>query len=501
MKRIHHIILLISITVVTFSCTEWLYLEPEDGIIRDDFWKSKEDVYSAVIGCYASLLGNTSGTAGYSIPDLLFLWGEIRADMVMMYRLRTDFLYIMNGDILQDNGVCRWNQFYRTINFCNTVLEYAKGVRTIDPSFTAEALQKYESEVLALRALMYFYLARTFDEVPLILKATTSDNQEFIIPKSPRGVVLNQIKSDLRRAEEFAPASYGDIDSDKGRITRYTVNAIQADVYLWCSQYDSCIIACDKIINSGRFGLVQRDEFWFSTLYGNGNSSEGIFELQFSPSMLNPYYRMFKTSKNLMASPVAIEEFFPIDENISPDSADIRGDGASYKTSDYYTIWKYVGKDRDYIRSQNESYAHFIVYRYAEILLFKAEALIQQGMSEDALQLIHMVRKRANASQNTDIEEGTTDMRSLSEFLLAERAREFAYEGKRWFDVLRIAKRNGYERKDIMISMVIRSAPVEKQLTIISKYQDTLSHYLPIFYTELDANPALVQNPFYAIEE
>jgi hypothetical protein len=500
MKRTIYIILSIYIGFMAYSCDEWLYLEPEDGIIREDFWKSEEDVHAAVMGCYASLLGNTSGTSGYSIPELLFLWGEIRADMVLMYRLRTDFFYIMNGDILQDNGVCRWNQFYRTINFCNTILEFAESVRAIDPSFTAESLKQYESEVLALRALMYFYLTRTFDEVPVILSASTSDNQKFIVPKSPRGAVLNQIKSDLRLAEESAPVTYGDINSDKGRITKYTINAIQADVYLWCNQYDSCIIACDKVINSGRFGLVQSGAFWFSTLYGTGNSSEGIFELQFSQSKLNPYYYMFKTNKYLMASPETLEEFFPFDENILPDSADIRGDGASYKSSDNYTIWKYIGKDKNYIRSQNESYAHFIVYRYAEILLFKAEALIQQGNAEDALSLIHMIRKRANASSNTDIEGGTTDIRSLTDFLLAERTREFAYEGKRWFDVLRIAKRNHYERKDIMINMVIRSAPIEKQITIINKYQDTLSHYLPIFYTELDANPELVQNPFYAEE-
>lgn len=497
MKKIRYFILLILTPMMINSCNEWLYLEPEDGIIRQDFWKSKEDVHAAVMGCYASLLGNTSG-AGYSIPELMFLWGEIRADMLSLFRLRTDFLYVFNGDILSDNNLCRWNQFYRTINYCNTVLEFAGTVTEIDPSFTTESLKIYESEALALRALMYFYLTRTFDEVPLILTPTTSDNQNFMVPKSPRHIIINQIKNDLSLAEKSAPYTFGTVNYDKGRITKYTVNAIQADVYLWNNQYDSCIIACNKIINSGNFGLIQRNEFWFSTLYGNGNSNEGIFELQFSPAKLNPYYTMLKSVKYLMASPVAIEEYFPFDEKIDPDSADIRGDGTSYKSSDYYTIWKYIGKDKNTIRTQNESHAHFIVYRYAEILLFKAEALIQLGMHEEALSLIKMIRKRANASQNTELEEGTTDRKSLTDYLLAERAREFAYEGKRWYDILRNVKRNRYERKDILISMVFRSAPVEKQLTMVSKYQDTLSHYLPIFYLELDANPALVQNKFYA---
>ncbi len=497
MKGIYIIISLIVSTILFNTCDDWLYLEPEDGIIRQDFWKSKEDVHTAVMGCYASLLGNPDGR-DYGIPDLLFLWGEIRADMIVPYRLKTEFRYIYNGDILPDNVVCKWNPFYRTINFCNTVLEFAPGVQDIDPSFTTEKLKQYESEVLALRALMYFYLTRTFDEIPVKLTATKNDVENFAIPKSSRNEVLNQIKTDLRRAEENIVYTYGTPDSDKGRITKYTINAIQADVYLWSEQYDSCIIACDKIINSGLFGLIEGDENWFTTLYVDGNSNESIFELQFSVSKLNPYYNLFWRRRYFIASPLAIEEYFPFDFNILPDSADIRGDGASYNTSYNYSLWKYLGKDRETIREEYESDAHFIIYRYAEILLFKAEALAQTGMGQEAVDLVKMIRKRAHATKNTDIGAGTTDRNTVTDYILAERAREFAYEGKRWYDVLRNAKRNQYERLQLLIDMVLLSAPAEKQLTIKNKYLDTLSHYLPIYYSELDANPELEQNKFYA---
>jgi hypothetical protein len=478
------------------GCNEWLYLEPENGIIRQEYWKSKEDVQASVMGCYASLLGNAQGT-GYSVPELLFIWGEIRTDMVVPHRLRSDFLYIYNGDILPDNGVCRWNAFYRTINYCNTVLEFAPDVRDIDPSFTADALAHYESEVIALRALMYFYLVRNFGEVPLKLSATTNDNEKFAIPKSPAPVLLKQIKSDLANAEKKAVLTYGDVASDKGRITKYTINAIQADVYLWCEQYDSCILACNKIINSGVFGLVENNDFWFTNLYANGNSVEGIFELQFSQEILNPYYNMHKRNKYFKASAVAVEEFFPADPLLPPDSADIRGDGASYKVSDNYTIWKYVGKDNVTFRTDYESYAHFPIYRFAEILLFKAEALAQLGMIDESLSLVRTVRRRAHASKITSMEGEVTDIRSLTDYILNERAREFAFEGKRWYDVLRNARRNKYERMDLLFNMVIMSAPADRMMTIKNKYRDTLSHYLPIYYTELQANPALKQNEFY----
>ena len=477
------------------SCSDWLYLEPEDGIIRQEYWKSKEDVHAAVMGIYASLLGNPQG-GGYSVPELLFIWGEIRADMVSLHRLRSDFQYVVNGDILPDNGICRWNAFYRTINYCNTVLEFAPYVLQIDPSFTETDLNKYLAEARAVRALMYFYLARTFGDVPIKLTATKSDNEEFAIAKSTHQDVLTLIKNDLIQAEKDAPFTYSDVESNKGRITRYTVNAIQADVYLWNEQYDSCIFSCNKIINSGLYGLLENDEFWFTNLYVDGNSSESIFELQFSQEILNPYYRLLKRDKYLKASSLAIEEFFPPDPNQLPDSADIRADGASYKLSDNYTIWKYIGRNRDEARAENEAYGHFIIYRYAEILLFKAEALNQMGMGEEALALLRQIRTRAHASRASSLGD-VTDVDLLTEFILNERCREFAYEGKRWYDVLRTAKRNNYERMDLMIQMVLRSAPADKQVTIQNKYRDTHSHYLPIYYTELQANPALEQNPFY----
>lgn len=492
-------ICLLSIGIILISgCNEWLYLEPEDGIIRQEYWKSKEDVHSAVMGCYASLLGNGQGK-DYSVPELLFIWGEIRGDMISLHRLKSEYQYIINGDILPDNKVCMWNPFYRTINYCNTVLEFAPGVQQIDPSFSMDQLNQYMAEVRALRALMYFYLARSFGEVPIKLTATKSDVENFVIPKSSHQEILTQIKTDLRLAEAYAPITYPDLASSKGRITRAAVNAIQADVYLWNSQYDSCILACNKIINSGMYGLLENDLFWFTNLYVDGNSVESIFELQFSTEVLNPYYRMLKRDKYFRASALAIEEYFPVDFNQPPDSADIRADGASYKISDNYTIWKYIGKDRYTARFEYEAYGNFIIYRFAEILLFKAEALSQQGNINEALKLVNLVRKRGQASKASAYVD-VSDPSTMTEYVLAERCREFAYEGKRWYDVLRVARRNDYERMDLLISMVLRSAPAEKRVTIMNKYLDTQSHYFPIYYTELQANPALEQNPFYGEE-
>jgi len=80
---------------------------------------------------------------------------------------------------------------------------------------------------------MYFYLVRTFDQVPLKLKSTSSDKDIVSLAKSSQDEVLTQALKDLSEAETFAVTDYGDRASNKGRITKATINAIQADIYLW----------------------------------------------------------------------------------------------------------------------------------------------------------------------------------------------------------------------------------------------------------------------------
>ncbi|MEP7092429.1 MAG: RagB/SusD family nutrient uptake outer membrane protein, partial [Flavobacterium sp.] len=85
----------------------------------------------------------------------------------------------------------------------------------------------------------------------------------------------------------------------------------------------------------------------------------------------------------------------------------------------------------------------------------------------------------------------------VTDYLLAERAREFAFEGKRWFDVLRNARRKDYDRLDLLKNMALISAPPNQLQSILAKLEDPNSHYLPINEYELYTNKALIQNPFY----
>jgi starch-binding outer membrane protein, SusD/RagB family len=487
--------ILISTLTVTVACDSYLDLKPQDGIVRQDYWNTKEQVGSAVVGIYASLLEA-------SLVEKLFLYGELRADMLVPNSgARGNELEVINGNILETNSIASWRDFYRTINYCNTVIDLAPQALAEDNTFSEEQLNAYLAEALTIRSLMFFYLVRSFGEVPLKLTATISDDQDIALPKSSKEEILDQITADLSQAEEWAVISYGNNAHDKGRVTRYTVNALQADVYLWKEEYEACITACDKIINSGQFGLVegQGNALWFQELYGVGNSNESIFELQFDAQKINPFYMMLDPSagRRFLAAPSVVQEVFTLDMD-DPLNVDIRSAASVRATNS--SLWKYLGVSLDEGRGFDDSYAHWIFYRYADILLMKAEALAQRGDSESgqrALDLVQAIRDRANALDETAQQVDPSDSRGLTDYILAERQREFAFEGKRWFDVLRNARRNNYERLDILIDMATKSAPPDRQQTIVTKYKDVDSHYWPIYQYEILTNKNLVQNPFY----
>jgi hypothetical protein len=479
------------------SCNDWLYLEPEDGVIREDFWQSKEDVHASVIGCYASLLDGSGGGA-YGIPELVFVWGEIRADMVAIgSKIRPQYSYIKTGDLLPDNNIFRWNAFYKTINNCNTVLAFSEDVRDIDPSFSLEELENYQAEALAIRSLMYFYLYRSFGDIPLVLEATKSDNTNFLIAKSPKEEVLDTIISNLELAFDKAAYSYGNANTDKGRITKYSIAAILADAYLWKEDYQKALDYCNIITASGNFALVPYSQDWFTTLFATGNSIESIFEIQFSKSKLNPYYSLYSDNRYLKAAGAKLEDVFPADPLAEIDSFDVRGENCAFSAGANFTFWKYIGINDEIARESGDSYANFIVYRYSEIMLFKAEALNHLGDGDQALSIINTLRRRANAQNTTKFLGSTSDINNVDMYILEERTRELAYEGKRWYDVLRFGRRDHYKNINIITGMIMKYAPADKVQTITAKYTDTRFHYFPIHRVELESNPNLEQNPIF----
>jgi hypothetical protein len=159
-------------------------------------------------------------------------------------------------------------------------------------------------------------------------------------------------------------------------------------------------------------------------------------------------------------------------------------------------MWKYEGITvySELKRSPvNQRDLNIIYYRYADILLMKAEALNELGRVSDAHDYVTQTYERAVGQPIT----GTTDQTEMRGIILIERAKEFILEGKRWFDLLRAAKRNNFQNKKDLIQVILDNADARSQDVLRSKVNDTMMYYLPVPYLELKRNKNLKQNPFY----
>ena len=269
-------IFLLTFTSLT-SCNKYLELKPQDGLIRQEYWKTKEQVQAAVLGCYGALLASPTGSR--SLTETLFLWGELRADMLAPGNgITSDETDVMNVNTLATNSVTNWASVYQVINYCNTVIDFAPGVLANDNTFTKQQLNQYLAEVRALRAMLYFTLVKTFRDVPIKTKSTSSDQDLLLLPKTSGDSVLQLVLSDLKYADSNVVFTYGNTVTDKGRINKYSVKALLADVYLWMDNYTECEKACNYIIDSRKFGLLFGTNIAiYDNLYYKGNSAEGIF--------------------------------------------------------------------------------------------------------------------------------------------------------------------------------------------------------------------------------
>lgn len=502
-KNKYIVFALLFAAVVASSCSDWLEMHPQDKIVREDFWKSKEDVLSAVIGCYSSL-EETDNVARF------FMWGELRGPYVIpgarAYKA-TETLKpndLMNGNIQPDNEVFTWASIYKTINFCNTVLELAPSVINVDQTFTEDELNYYKAEVLTIRSLMYFLLVRSFKDVPLVLNATLNDEKSFDIAKTKEEVILDTIINDLNFAIQYSRESYGNTPAElkfnKGRVTRFAVCALLADVYLWKNQYQNCINMCDIIINSKNYQL-EPTVSWFANTFANGdlNSSEIIWQLPFKVNGSGqgaPFYNWFIDNKDkfYLWNSEAIDVW-------ESDTTAYRTPKATIKSKvPYDLVDKYVRKADNSARGSGD-YATWIYYRYSDVLLMKAEALIETNTPENinfALDsLVASVHyreyKRPNASY-FNVDRG--DLANMQQFILDERTRELVFEGKHWFDVLRFTRRtNSLNFLRNMITVKFGVGTLGSQ--VLSKYSDPNSLYNPIYFKEMDNNKLLEQNPYY----
>ena len=469
---------ILIVFIAATSCQDYLTVAPENDLIKEKFWTKTADVNSALAASYNAL-------RKASLQSLVF--GEVRADLVNFTGGSfADYAKIGQSNISPTNSVVNWKAYYSAINLANTVMFYDKEVFQKDKTFTQEMMDAVDAEALFIRSLSYFYLIRLWKDVPLVLEASISDTTNLYLPKSPEKVVVKQIIDDLLKAKDMA---YTDEFKGSayfyGRANKYAIMALLADVYLWDEQYQKCYEYCDALINSGNYAL-ESSETMFNVYYPGNSPVESIIEIQYNDALDNQenpiYYELVPISGGGGGEPDAKNVAMLMDKE---DFRNFQGKGS---------VWKYRGKDAFGLvpRAQTERDAHWNIYRYADILLMKAEAAIELDKFDEANNLIRETMLRAGMPYEENF-----DKVVLRKALLDEKGREFLFEGKRWFDLLRAAKRNKFQNKQIIIDMILSGADIKQQAILKTKVYDTLSYYLPIAEHELIYNQNLVQNPYY----
>lgn len=562
------------------SCLDTVIL-PNDITVAEDFWKTKDDVASMVAGAYRAM-------SQPGVIERCVVWGDFRSDELEVNAAqfgsgsRTDLEKIKVGTMDYNNSYADWGALYSVINKCNIVLEKAPGVVSIDPTYTEGTLRTDESQMLALRSLCYFYLVRAFRDVPVTSGAYMNSSQESEIPQQAPLDVLDKCIADLQRALKtpLSPQGYNDWRR-VGYINRDGINAILADVYLWrasmtgnLDDYAKCVEHCDAVIKSkrdyylgggfvGGMGMGNIDQGGYPLYPGqhaylynfvNGNSIESVFELQLdgrnvsSTGLAHCYWNYDDKSRayGLMMAPV--DRFAGVGEgkvylkdkdyryyescfNVTSTDATqlnvfkmVSPNTTGNNESKQQTVTTVVTQGYERV-SQN-----WIVYRLTDVMLMKAEALVQLESQDPenmkrAFSLVNAVNKRALAIAAPT----ATDTLQLSAYgakadmeqlVLQERQRELCFEGKRWFDLMRYTYRNlrtgdAADQSALLhpeLTMdkmgglgnmaetgTVMGGIINQDVQMSMKSEPYL--YFPVKLSEMKVNRQLKQNPAYARDE
>ncbi|HEY2728263.1 MAG TPA: RagB/SusD family nutrient uptake outer membrane protein [Parafilimonas sp.] len=412
-----------------------------------------------------------------------------------------------------------WQDLYQAIGYCNNFID---NIQNIDVSKMDLPISKEQmvAEVRMVRALHYYWALTEFGNIPVVEHVGVL-NPANGIPADAFAFIESEIKAAIPDLSEK-----GD-DYWYGHFTKSAANALLAKLYLnaeavtGTAHWQDCINACDAVINSGKYSL---DANWNDPFkVDNQNSNENIYAVPFDASNAqnfnfieqnihenisaakygNDYgWRKISTqesffdlyakndlrinqwivgpqtyiNKNGHTQPIYDYEGNPM--VITPSIGDLTnaGDDEGVMNIKYEIENGLNYGSNGFVNMNND----MVVFRYADILMMKAECLMRlngNAASQDAVDLVNQVRQRDFSEADWPKAKYTTSSLTIDE-LLNERGREFAYEMFRREDLIRFGKfENAWWDKD----------------------QDADKHYeiFPIPQIVLTSNPALKQNPGY----
>jgi hypothetical protein len=500
MKKLEYIILLVFISFT--ACTD-VEEEVYDKYAAKDFYASPEGSDAALASVYAQVPGNWDGV-GYAGADNG--WYDLNSmssdEQVVPHRNTGDwqleFARIYLRDWQASNYLLNntWNWLYQSVFRANTAIEQLE-----------EAGSDFEkiAEARVLRAFFYYLLIDDFGDVPFFVK---NEQPVDSIPQTSRADVFDFVVSEVETYVDDLSTIRG--GNYYGRLNRWAGLTIlsklylNAEVYVGTPMYDECLNVLNEIINEGGFSLhsgeadaahplgskyyelfgdvcpndetiwaiyttadvVGRNIFTIRSLWGS-DATLLVGYGGWNGTVVPPQYvemyddqdvrkRQFRYGSDPFGpkSDGFFEYSLEIDNLINPGAEP----GAGTRNMKFWPAEP---------MSSGGASNDFPIYRYADILLMKAECMVRQGNADEAKPLVDEVRERARMN-------ALSASPTLSD-VYDERGRELNWEGHRRQDMIRFGT---FTEANGLVPAVGE------------KY-----HLFPIPTAALNANPRLEQNP------
>lgn len=398
------------------ACGEGFFEQyPSNNITEGNFYKTDDDFNQGVASCYYKL----KTQMGFHLTQICYRSDEnVLESMAVSTQDRYDidhFAETPSNGILIDI----WNAWYNGIYRCNDVLDHLSGAKI--PNY-----DKYRGECLFLRSWWYFNLYRVFGVVP-VTRTVVAPAAAKLIPRCTEQEMYELLTEDLAEAARLLP----DVRSaEKARVTSIAAYTLLAKVYLTFGKHAEARTALEEALKDTGYGLESTTGRAFDV--NNKMNKEIIFALYYNKTNDNGHGYWYSTNTEVMAD---IRNPTPEFKAIY-DERDNRLPLISTYTkisSNVYAMTKwYDTYDATYTTQVGNDFPHL---RYADVVLMYAEALAETDLPE-ALVWLNKTRTRAGLDALT-----TDDVKTRAEFtreLAAERGREFALEGHRWFDLVRL---------------------------------------------------------------
>ncbi len=450
---------------ISQGCKNWLDQLPINTVTEDQAWKTGSDAEGAVAKSFAIFRRALAGLTKEDTPSTTragawgdyYFWGDLRSGDWITPNNDGDWRAGFNNNLIartELEPMNNWRLFYRSIEQANLVLE---NVPNITEGFTAERKIQLLAEARFIRAMAHFYAARIWGDIPINLTARNVKP----LGREPIKNVMEMVVSEMNEAIPLLPWMFpGNRKKATSRGTKGAALALRGHALMWLKDYQGASDSFKQITDEGIFTLTPIEGF--RNMFDKGQSDELIFQMYYDVSvgefsdyyghiltyyLTNPY-----TSRGNLSLGVAKSKILEVYPDYARDKSDKRV--AEFFQSVDFSVGENElrpifadplangerqimfakfrkAKDRSYTLMDGS----VPIFRYAGILLLKAEADARIGRVDEALVNLNLVRARAGIPLFTK-----TDQPILIEEVLEERRRELFGEYHRVYDLVRLGR-------------------------------------------------------------